>query len=115
MADDKGSPRSQFNWSMRRKHSLRARTVGLQSIRCLRRLPHVLKRTMGEWKAPLSLRVRRDLRAALEEFAARDKRTLGNLGEVLLEWSFQQLQVVGSTERLLKYKVRSPDRHPKRP
>ncbi len=61
---------------------------------------------MGEWKAPLSLRVRQQLRAGLEEAAARDKRTLGNLGEVLLEWSFQQLQVVGSTERLLKYRVR---------
>jgi hypothetical protein len=61
---------------------------------------------MGEWKAPLSLRVRQQLRIGLEEAAARDKRTLGNLGEVLLEWSFQQLQVVGSTERLLKYKVR---------
>jgi len=68
---------------------------------------------MGEWKAPLSLRVRRDLRTGLEEFAARDKRSLGNLGEVLLEWSFQQLQVVGSTERLLKYKIRPPVRHAK--
>jgi len=67
---------------------------------------------MGEWKAPLSLRVRRPLRASLEEFAARDKRTLGNLGEILLEWSFQQLQVVGSTERLLKYKVRPTGNRP---
>jgi hypothetical protein len=65
-----------------------------------------MRKVMGEWKAPLSLRVRRPLRAGLEEFAARDKRTLGNLGEILLEWSFQQLRVVGSTERLLKYKVR---------
>lgn len=62
---------------------------------------------MGEWKAPLSLRVRQQLRKGLEEAAARDKRTLGNLGEVLLEWSFEQLQVVGSTERLLKYRVRT--------
>jgi len=76
-------------------------------------LRDVLRDAMGEWKAPLSLRVRQPLRAALEEFAARDKRTLGNLGEVLLEWSFQQLQVVGSTERLLKYKVRPPTRPPK--
>lgn len=68
---------------------------------------------MGEWKAPLSLRVRRELRAGLEDFAARNKRSLGNLGEVLLEWSFQQLQVVGSTERLLRYKIRPPVRQPK--
>jgi hypothetical protein len=68
---------------------------------------------MGEWKAPLSLRVRRPLRAGLEEIAAREKRTLGNLGEILLEWSFQQLQVVGSTERLLKFKVRPTGNRPK--
>jgi hypothetical protein len=70
---------------------------------------------MGEWKAPLSLRVRQQLRTGLEEAAARDRRTLGNLGEVLLEWSFQQLQVVGSTERLLKYKVRPSGGRPRRP
>jgi hypothetical protein len=68
---------------------------------------------MGEWKAPLSLRVRRPLRVGLEEIAAREKRTLGNLGEILLEWSFQQLQVVGSTERLLKFKVRPTGNRPK--
>ncbi len=62
---------------------------------------------MGEWKAPLSLRVRNELRAELEVFAAREKRKLGNLGEVLVEWAFEQLQIVGSTERLLKFKIRS--------
>jgi hypothetical protein len=61
---------------------------------------------MGEWKAPMSLRVRRELRAELEEFAAREKRKLGNVGEVLLEWGFEQLKVVGSIDRLLKYRVR---------
>ena len=62
---------------------------------------------MGEWKAPLSLRVRNELRAELEEFAAREKRKLGNLGELLVEWGFEQLKIVGSTERLLKFKIRS--------
>ncbi len=57
---------------------------------------------MGEWKAPLSLRVRQALRAEMEEFAARERRTLGNLGELLLEWSFVQLKVAGSMDRLLK-------------
>ena len=69
---------------------------------------------MGEWKAPLSLRVRQDLRAGLEEVAAREKRTLANIGEVILEWAFQQLLVAGSTERLLKYKIGRPVVHPKR-
>jgi hypothetical protein len=100
---------------MRRRHTTKTLAVGPQSVRCLLcllSLREVLRNVMGEWKAPLSLRVRQELRAGLEKAAARDKRTLGNLGEVLLEWSFQQLQVVGSTERLLKYRVspRSPRR-----
>jgi hypothetical protein len=60
---------------------------------------------MGEWKAQLSLRVRQALRAELEEFAAREKRKLGNLGELILEWAFEQLKIAGSTERLLKSKI----------
>jgi hypothetical protein len=61
---------------------------------------------MGEWKAQISLRVRQALRAELEEFAARERRKLGNIAEVILEWGFEQLKTAGSTERLLKYKVR---------
>lgn len=69
---------------------------------------------MGEWKAPLSLRVRQGLRAGLEEIAAREKRTLANIGELILEWGFQQLLVAGSTESLLKYKIGPRAAHPKR-
>jgi hypothetical protein len=61
---------------------------------------------MGEWKAPLSLRVRQALRAEMEEFAVRERRTLGNLGELLVEWSFTQLKVAGSIDRLLKISLR---------
>jgi hypothetical protein len=61
---------------------------------------------MGEWKAQLSLRVRQALRAELEEFAAREKRKLGNVGEVILEWGFEQLKAAGSIDRLLKYRIR---------
>jgi hypothetical protein len=60
---------------------------------------------MGEYKVQLSLRVRQALRAELEQFAAREKRKLGNIGEVILEWAYEQLKTVGSTERLLKYKI----------
>ena len=63
---------------------------------------------VNEWKAQLSLRVRPALRAGMEEFAAREKRKLGNVGEVLLEWSFQQLQTAGSITRLLKYNIGKP-------
>jgi hypothetical protein len=60
---------------------------------------------MGEWKAPLSLRVRQDLRREMDEFAARERRKVGNLGEQLVEWAFEQLKVAGSLDRLLKYKL----------
>ena len=57
---------------------------------------------MGEWKAQLSLRVRQCLRSEMEEFAAHEKRKLGNLGEILLEWAFVQLKTAGSVDRLLR-------------
>ncbi len=60
---------------------------------------------MGEWKAQLSLRVRQDLRRELEEFAAKERRKLGNLGELILEWAFEQLKTAGSVDRLLKYQL----------
>jgi len=60
---------------------------------------------MGEWKAQLSLRVRQDLRRDMEAFAEREKRKLGNLGEQLVEWAFEQLKVAGSLDRLLKYQL----------
>jgi len=63
---------------------------------------------MAEWKAPLSLRVRQALRAELEEFASQERRTLGNLAELLLEWSFEQLKLVGSMDQLLKRSVVPP-------
>ena len=69
---------------------------------------------MGEWKAQLSLRVRQALRAELEEFAARERRKLGNVAEVILEWGFEQLKASGSIDRLLKYKIRPSTPHPKR-
>lgn len=62
--------------------------------------------SMGEWKAQISIRIRQDLRSELEAFAQRERRKLGNIGEVLLEWAFEQLKIAGSTERLLKYRVR---------
>ena len=61
---------------------------------------------MGEWKAPLSLRVRQALRVEMESFAARERRALGNLGELLVEWGFEQLKAAGSTDRLLQSGIR---------
>ena len=64
--------------------------------------------TVGEWKAQLSLRVRQDLRREMEELAARERRTLGNLGEILVDWAVEQLREAGSTEKLFNRKVPAP-------
>ena len=61
---------------------------------------------MGEWKAQISIRVRQDLRRDMEAVAERERRKLGNLGEQLVEWAFEQLKVAGSLDRLLKYQLR---------
>lgn len=60
---------------------------------------------MGEWKAQVSIRVRQDLRRELEEWAFKERRKLGNVGEVLLEWGFEQLKATGSIDRLLKFRI----------
>jgi hypothetical protein len=49
----------------------------------------------------------------MEQFAANEKRKLGNVGEVLLEWGFEQLKAAGSTARLLKCKIRPAAIHDK--
>ena len=62
---------------------------------------------MTEWKASITLRIPPTIREELEEVAAKEKRSLGNLGSVLLEWATQQLRTVnGSTERLLKTQIK---------
>ena len=68
---------------------------------------------MGEWRAPLSLRVTQALRAEMEQFAARERRTLGNLSELLIEWAFAQLKVAGSMDRLLKVSLAPRTTKPK--
>ena len=65
---------------------------------------------MGEWKTALSIRVRRSLKDDLQRIADREYRKLGNLGELLMEWSYEQLIAAGSTEKLLKYKMPLPNR-----
>jgi len=69
---------------------------------------------MGEWEAQISVRVRQAFRADLEEFAAHEKRKLGNLAELILEWVFEQLKTAGSTQDLLKYGIRRHESRTKR-
>ncbi len=54
----------------------------------------------GQWKVGVTLRMRGGLRAEMIAFAEGEKRSLGNLAAILLEWSFEQLKAAGSTTRL---------------
>jgi len=60
---------------------------------------------MGEWKTQISIRISQELRTDLEKFAVTEKRKLGNVSEVILEWGVQQLKAAGSIDRLLKSQV----------
>jgi len=64
---------------------------------------------VGEWKAQISMRVRQALRVELEEIAAREHRKLGNLTELLIEWSSKHLKEAGCTEELLRSEIRLRD------
>src|SRR5262249_24791520 len=101
-------PRKRLRATSPRNHTTPASapTVCRRSFRCLSLFRDVRRSVVGEWKAQISLRVRQALRAEMEDFAAREKRKLGNLGEVLLEWSFEQLKAAGSIDRLLRYHIR---------
>jgi len=41
-------------------------------------------------------------------YAKRESRTLGNVGETLIEWALLQLRKAGSTEKLLRRPVPVP-------
>jgi hypothetical protein len=69
---------------------------------------------MGEWRVQVSVRVMPQQRTNLEQCAGREGRTLAKFGVLLLERAFEQLEVVGSTERLLKCKIRSASPNPMR-
>lgn len=56
---------------------------------------------MGIWKATVAMRIRQDLREEMIQFAEREERSRGNLGAILLEWSFERLKAAGSTDKLL--------------
>jgi hypothetical protein len=60
---------------------------------------------VGQWRVQGSVRVSQATRVELEGFATGEKRTLANFGAALLEWSFEHWKVVGSTKRLMKYKI----------
>lgn len=50
----------------------------------------------------MTMHIRPDLRVELVEFAVREQRSLGNIGAILLEWGYEQLEAAGPTEKWLQ-------------
>ena len=63
---------------------------------------------MGIWKVGTNTKITVETRAVLEEFAAKEQRSLGNLCFVLLTWATEQLQKAGTIERLLRKRLPIP-------
>lgn len=68
---------------------------------------------MDESKAPLSLSVREAIRVELEGVAARERKKLSEITELILEWSVEQFREAGSTNRLLRCGIHLPDSLPR--
>lgn len=60
------------------------------------------KRIDDEKRVNLGFKVKPALRTALKKHADREKRSLGNLSEVLLEWAYEQLKRAGHTIELME-------------
>src|SRR5216684_2806460 len=85
-----------------------AYTVEIRCLRCPSLLSGV-RRIGRQWVNGRHRSVsgaRQPLRAEPEEFAAGENRKLGNPGEQMLEWAFEQLKDTGYTQNLLKYGIR---------
>ncbi|MGC1417191.1 MAG: hypothetical protein WA817_18015 [Candidatus Acidiferrum sp.] len=61
---------------------------------------------MGEWKAQISIRVPHQFRRDLQSMAEREHRNLSNLAGLMLEWAFEQLKAAGSSEKMLRFRIR---------
>lgn len=56
---------------------------------------------MSAKRVPLNTKVRPEIKAVVERFALKEKRSLNNLAELLLEWAAAKLEKAGSTLALL--------------
>lgn len=66
---------------------------------------------MGVTRVNAGIKVLPDLKRALQRQATREDKTLSKLGEVLLQWAFEQLQMAGDSFALKKWEAR-PGSHP---
>jgi hypothetical protein len=94
--------------------SSRSVFAGVLGIRSTLRLPRIRVKSffnffnwctmhsVEEKKVPLSLKVSPQLKAGLHQFAKRERRPIGNLAEVILEWAFERLVQAGDSIALLR-------------
>ncbi len=62
---------------------------------------------MSEKRVPLNSKVKPEIKAAVEKFARKERRSVNNLAEILLEWALIQLERSGSTLALLEQGIAS--------
>lgn len=65
---------------------------------------------MGQQKIGMSVRMKAEDRASLQAFANRERRTLGNISEILLTWALEKLKRAGGTEKLIRRRLPIPRR-----
>ena len=65
---------------------------------------------MGQQKIGLCVRMKAEDRASLQTYANRERRTLGNLSEILLTWALEKLERAGGTEKLIGRRLPIPRR-----
>jgi hypothetical protein len=63
---------------------------------------------MGQRKSSVTVRVKIEDRMSLQSHANNERRTLGNLSEILLTWALEKLERAGSTERLVGRRIAIP-------
>ena len=65
---------------------------------------------MGQRKINVSIRIMVEDRASLQAYANRERRTLGNLSEILLTWALEKLKRAGGTQKLIGRRLPIPRR-----
>ena len=63
---------------------------------------------LGQRKINVSVRMMVEDRASLQAYANRERRTLGNLSEILLTWALEKLKRAGGTEKLIARRLPIP-------
>lgn len=63
-------------------------------------------RSVGIQRVNAGIKVLPDLKRALQKQADKEERTLSKLGEVLLRWAYEQLQIAGDSQILKEWEAK---------